>query len=184
MFDQGGITSRVHPGGNGPDHILPVAGVDVVITHHHELGIHELAQERPDPQHHPLGVARVTLLDGDHRHPVGAPLRRQIEVDDLGELLLQQRHEHLVQRQTQHRRLIGRTAGIGAVIDGILAHRHVGDGKDRELVHLVVVAGVVAIRAFRRHLARLQIAFQHDLGAGGHLQVTADGFYHLGTATA
>ena len=184
MLDQGGVPRRVHPGGDGPDHVLPVAGVDVVVADDHELGVHELAQEGPDPQHHPLGVARVALLDGHHRHPVGAPLRRQVEVHDLGELLLQQRHEHLVERHPEHRRLIGRTAGVGAVVDGILAHRHVGDGKDRELVHLVVVAGVIAIRPFGGHLARLQIAFQHDLGAGGHLQIAADGFYYLGAAAA
>ena len=42
-------------------------------THDDELGVHELAQEAPDPEHHPLGVARVLLLDADHRQPVGQP---------------------------------------------------------------------------------------------------------------
>ncbi len=182
MLDQGGVAGRVHPGGDGPDHVFPVAGVDVVVAHHHELGVHELAQEGPDPQHHPLGVARVALLDGHHRHPVGAALRRQVEVDDLGELLLQQRHEHLVERQPQHRRLIGRTTGVGAVIDGITTLGDVGDGEHGELVHLVVVTGVIPVRPFRCHLARLQITLQHDLGTGGYLQIAADGLDHLGTA--
>ena len=66
VLDQGGVPGRIHPGGDGPDHVLPVPGVDVVIADDHELGVHELAQEGPDPQHHPLGVARVTPVSYTH----------------------------------------------------------------------------------------------------------------------
>ena len=68
------------------------------------------------------------------------------------------------------------------MIDGIAPLGDVGDGEDRELVHFVVVAGVIAVRPFGGHLPRLQIAFQHDLGAGGHFQIAAQRLHHLGTA--
>ncbi len=32
------------------------------------FGIHELAQEAPDAEHHPFGVAGVLLLHAHHRH--------------------------------------------------------------------------------------------------------------------
>src|ERR1035437_7496274 len=64
---QQGVACRIHPSGDGPDHILPVADVDVVIDHHDEFGVHELAQKTPDAKHHPPGVAGVGLLDLHHR---------------------------------------------------------------------------------------------------------------------
>jgi hypothetical protein len=56
VVDQHGVAHRVHPGGDRPDHVLPVAGVDVVVDDDDELGVHELAQEAPDAEQHPLGV--------------------------------------------------------------------------------------------------------------------------------
>ena len=56
----------------------------------------------------------ILLLQRDDGEAVRAALGRQIEVDDLGKLLLQQRHEHFVQRDAQDRRLVGRLAGVGA----------------------------------------------------------------------
>jgi hypothetical protein len=100
---------------------LPVAGVHVVVGHDDELRVHELAQEGPDADHHALGVAGVLLAHADHGHAVGAALRGQVEVDDLRELLLQQRHEDLVQRHTEDRRLVRRASGVGAVVDRRLA---------------------------------------------------------------
>ena len=53
------------------------------------------------------------------RHAVAAALGRQVEVHDFGKLALQQRDEQLVQCQAQHGGLVGRFAGVGAVVDGI-----------------------------------------------------------------
>jgi hypothetical protein len=150
VLDHDRIPRRVHARGHGPDHVLPVAGVHVVVHHDDELGVHELAQERPDAQHHPLGVAGILLAHGDHRQPVGAALRRQVEVDDFGKLLLQDRHEHLVQRHAENRRFVRRPAGVGAVIDRLLAVGDAVDGEHREAIHFVVIAGVVAERSFQR----------------------------------
>src|SRR5665647_362102 len=88
-----GVACRIHPSGDGPDHILPVADVDVVIDHHDELGVHELAQKTPDSKHHPAGVAGVRLLDTHHRHAIAAAFGRQVEIDDLGVMALQQWHK-------------------------------------------------------------------------------------------
>jgi hypothetical protein len=57
LVDQRGVAHRVDAGGHGPDHFLPVADVDVVVGDDDELGVHELAQEAPQAEHHPLGVA-------------------------------------------------------------------------------------------------------------------------------
>ncbi len=123
--------------------------------------------------------------------PVAAALGRQVEVDDLGKLLLQDRHEHLVQRHAEHRRLVGRLAGVGGVVDRVAAVRQALDLEHREPVLLVVIAGVVAERAFERvqvaadapcsrtpcslapgeaRCGDRDVAFEHELGAGRHLQ--------------
>jgi hypothetical protein len=56
---------------------------------------------------------------------------------------------------------------------------------------LVVIAGVVAERAFRRMLVagrmiriRTQFALEHDFGTGRHVQIVADAFDQLGAAAA
>jgi hypothetical protein len=150
LVDQRGVAHRVHAGGDGPDHFLPVADVDVVVGDDDELGVHELAQEAPQAEHQPLGVAGVGLLDRDHRHAVAAAFGRQVEVDDLRKLLLQDRHEDLVQRHAQHGRLVGRLAGVGGVVDRVARCVSRSMLEHREPVLLVVVAGVVAEGAFQR----------------------------------
>ena len=125
-------------------------------------------------------MARVLLLHGHHRHPVGAALRRQIEINDFRELLLQDRHEDFVHRHAQHRRFVRRSAGVGAVVDRVAAVGDAVHGKHREALHFVVVAGVVAERPFVGVLAGLQMAFQHELGTGRHLQIGAQAFHQLG----
>ena len=98
---------------------------------------------------------------------------------------MQDGHEHLVQRHAQHRRLVNRLAGVGAVVNRLAAAGDAVDGEHRKPVLLVVITGVVAIRAFQRRqkafllfqrhamfthpgkarLDRGQPAFQHDFGA-------------------
>ena len=111
-------------------------------------------------------------------------LRRQIEVDDLGKLAREQRHEDFIERDTQHRGLIGRFARIGRVIDRIAAHGDALDGQDRITLDLVVVAGMVAKRAFKRIVARMDHTLEHDFGARWHAQVRSDAACHLGATAA
>ncbi len=129
-------------------------------------------------------MARILLLHGHHRHAVGTTFGRQIEVDDLRELLLQDRHEHLVQCHTENRRLIRRTSGVGAVVDRILAVGDALDGEHREAIHLVVVAGVIAVGSFVGHLTRMDMSLEDDLGVRRHLQLGADRLDQLGARAA
>ncbi|MDT4840308.1 hypothetical protein FQZ97_741270 [compost metagenome] len=129
-------------------------------------------------------MAGVLLLDGHHRQAIRAAFRRQVEVGDFRELLLQDRHEHFVERHAEHRRLIRWTAGVGAVVDRLLPAGDALDGKHREAVDFVVVAGVVAVRAFVGHLAGMDHPFEDDLGAGRHLQLAAARLDQLGAVAA
>jgi len=136
-------------------------------------------------------VTRVALADRHHRHAIAATFGRQVEVGDLGKLALQQRHEQLVHRHSQNRRLVGRLAGVSGVVDRLAAHRHAVDGEHRELGLLVVVARVVAERAFERVLVaarmirvRSDVPFHHDLRRGRHTQGAAERRRHLRTAAA
>src|SRR5690554_7375677 len=83
VVDHDRVPHGVHTGGDGPDHVFPVTGVDIVVGDDHELGVHELAQERPYPHHHPFGMARVLLFHGHYGHSIGAALRWQVEVPDV-----------------------------------------------------------------------------------------------------
>ena len=144
-------------------------------------------------------MARVGLADGDDGHAVAAALGRQVEVHDLGKLLLQQRHEHLVEGHAEHGRLVRWLAGVGGVVDRVAPVGDAVDAKDRKPVLLVVIAGVIAVGPLQgmqvatdlldRH-AMIAVAavargrggdvpLQHDLGPGGHLQLQA-ALAHLG----
>ncbi len=144
------IARRIDARRQRPDHVLPVADVHVVVGDDDHLGVHELAQKAPDAEHHALCVSGVLLLHRNDGEPVAAALRRQVEIADLRILPLQQRNEHFVQRHAEHRRLVGRLAGVRRVIDRIATQRDPLDREHRESLDLVVVPGMIAERAFRR----------------------------------
>src|SRR6185295_11391382 len=102
----------------------------------------------------------------------------------LGKLLLQQRHEHLVEREPKDRGLIGWAPGVGAVIDRLLTMRNALDREHGKLLDLVVVAGVIAKRALGRVLARTDEPFEHDFGVRRNLQVVAQALHELGATAA
>ena len=136
-------------------------------------------------------MPRVRLFNLNHRHAVTAGFRWQIKICDLGKLALQQGNEQLIQGHAQHRGFIWRFAGVGAVVDRIAAHGDAIDGEHRKLGHLVVVTGVVAIRALHRMLPSagvrsigLNMAFEHNFSARWHLQRHAQSRRDLCTSTA
>ena len=155
IFNQYGIAYRVHAGGHGPDHFLPVAGVDVLVDHNDEFCVHELTQNAPEPEHDPFGVSGVLFADGDDSQSVAAPFRGQVEVNDFRQLAFKQRYKNLIQGDTQHGRFVGGLAGVGAVVRGVAAHGDALDGEDREPVLFVVIAGMIAVRAFQGHFVRV-----------------------------
>ena len=89
-------------------------------------------------------MSRVLLAHADHGQAVGTALGRQIEVHDLGELLLQQRHENLVEGDAEDGRFIRGAPGVGAVINRRFAAADGGHGEHGEAFDFVVVTGVVA----------------------------------------
>ena len=54
------------------------------------------------------------------------------------------------------------------------------NGKHREFIHLVVIAGVVAKRAFVCQIVSFNHPFQHNFRAGRYLQIIGQALYHLG----
>ncbi len=129
-------------------------------------------------------MTRVLFLHAHHRHAVGAAFRRQVEIDDFRKLLLQNRHKDFVQRHTENGRLIRRAAGVGTVVNRVFAVGNALDGKYRELIDLVVIAGVVTEWPLWCHLARMNHSFEYDFSRGRYQQVVADTFYQLGLAVA
>ena len=104
---------------------------------------------------------------------------------------MQQRNEQLVERHAQHSRFIGRFAGVGGVVDRILAQRDAVHREHRELGAFVVVAGVVAVRPFERMLPAagvcgigVDMAFEHDFGVCRDGERYAQRGRHLGARTA
>src|SRR5579859_3611592 len=68
---------------------------------------------------YPPRIPRIRFLHRHHGDAVAAAFGRQLEIDDLGELLGQQWNEHLVQRFAQHGWFIWRMAGEVQEIDRI-----------------------------------------------------------------
>ena len=124
-------------------------------------------------------MAGVLFFDADYSQPVGAAFGWQVEIDDFRELLLQQGNENLVQGYAQHGWLIRWFAGVGAVVDGMATHRDALDGEHGKGGLFVVIAGMVAIRAFERGFSRMDHAFEHDLAGGWNLQIAAKTLHEL-----
>ncbi len=66
------------------------------------------------------------------------------------------------------------------MVDRLDTVRDALDGEHREAVDFVVIAGVVAVRPFVGHLARVNHTLKHDLGAGRNLQIAATALDQLG----
>ncbi len=115
-------------------------------------------------------MAGIGFLDAHHRDAIGASFRRQPEIHDLGELLLQQRNEHFIQRLAQNAGLIRRPPGEGRKINRIAPHRDRGDVEHGKLLDRIVIARVVAIRAFIAIIGKRNLALDHDFGFRGHFQ--------------
>ncbi len=125
-------------------------------------------------------MSRVLLAHAHHRNPVRTAFRRQIEIHDFRKLLCEQRDEYFVQRHAEDRRLVGRLAGVGAVIDRIAAHGDTIDRQHRKRFLLVVIAGVIAERAFGRRVSWMDASFQDDLRRSGYLQIGTDALGKFG----
>ncbi len=129
-------------------------------------------------------MAGIGLPHADDRDAIAAPLGRQPEIDDLRELLLEERDENLVQRLAQHGRLVRRAAREGRKVNRIAAHGDRRDGEDREFLDGIIIACVVAVGPFVGVFFQRHMAFQHDLGFGGDFQRHGPAIDQLGLPPA
>ena len=58
------------------------------------------------------------------------------------------------------------------------------EGEDRETVDLVVVAGMIAERAFQGGIIGMDVSLQHDLRPCRYLEIIADAGGNLGATAA
>ena len=126
----------------------------------------------------------VLFFHAHHRHSIRAAFRRKVEIDDLGKLLLQDWDEHLVECDPQYGRFIGRSTGIGAVIDRRRPGSDPINGKYGKCLDLVVVASVVSEWTFWCFITGLYGTFEHHFRTGRNFEVGADTVNQLGFGTS
>ena len=164
------VARRVHARRHGPHHVAPGTDIDVRVDRDEDLGHGELRQQRPEAHHRAPRLAGVALVDGQHRDAVGAGFGREPNVEDFGKLLPEQRLENVEHGIADDRWLVGGAAGERGQIHARLADAHVLQAEYRERLGRIVIAGVVAERAFHRGFRGRDGAFEHDLRAGRHMQ--------------
>ena len=129
-------------------------------------------------------MARIGLLHRDHSDPIATALGRQPKIDDLGELLAQERDKDLVQGLAQHARLVWGAPRKGGQIDRLAPHGDGADLKDRERLDRIIIAGMVAVRALVGIVIEQHMTLNDDLGLGGDHQGHGLGRDQLGLGPA
>ena len=103
----------------------------------------------------------------------------EVVVDDLGDDHLQQRKKdpfgRLAQPRVFHRRLADDRRGV----DRVAAVGHALHVEGRITIREAVDAGVVAERSFDAQIGVVDVAFEHELGVGRHLEVDGAAAYQL-----
>ena len=140
-------------------------------------------------------MPRVLFADGNDGEPIAATLRRQIKVNDFGELSAQDRYKDFIERNPEDGWLIRRFTGVGGVVDWVATHGDTVYGEDGEPIFFVVVASVIAKGSLeckfvvrgrwrvdaRRHnwldcarvCAGKQMTFKHDFCGCRHRELAA-----------
>ena len=119
-------------------------------------------------------MARIGLVNGNHRQLVAEGFHRKEEIGDLGNLLTQDRRINPVQGDGQHRLLLRWTAAEGGEEHRIASLRHAVEPHKRGVLHAAVKTHVVAKRTIRADFPGGDRSFQHHFAVAGNLQI--DGF--------
>ena len=160
------VTSRARVHAGGDHHILPVAGVDVVIHHGHQLvymnwrryGLH---------RHHHRRHGRERLLHAlCHGDAVEQPSGGSPEIREL--LLIRAPKTSFSACSTDDSVRRPRRTWKDRWDSAHVDRRHY---REDEVLHRIVIAGVVAIRPFVAIVDRRELV-DHDLGR--HLEQLAD----------
>src|SRR3954469_24784814 len=158
--------------------LLVVVDVDVLVDD--DDAFREAEHPEPPERVHDLRrVARELLADRDEAAVVEDAGDRQVVVDDLGQGRAHGGQEDPLRRLAEPGVLLRRLAHHDGGVDRVAPHRHGSDVEDRERLGGGVVAGVVAERPLLADLVLLDVALEHDLGAGGHLDADADALDEL-----
>src|SRR3954469_8013177 len=158
--------------------LLVVVDVDVLVEDDDAFRKAE-HPEPPERVHDLRRVARELLADRDEAAVVEDAGDRQVVVDDLGQGRAHGGQETPLRRLAEPGVLLRRLAHHDGGVDRVAPHRHGSDVEDRERLGGGVVAGVVAERPLLADLVLLDVALEHDLGAGGHLDADADALDEL-----
>ncbi len=129
-------------------------------------------------------MAGVLFLHRHHSHAIGAAFRRQIKIHNLRKLFLQNGHEYFVKRDAENSGFIRRAAGVGAVINGFATMRNFFYREYREMIHFIVITGVVAKRSFRCNIVGSDVALKDKFCRGRDLQIIAQAFHHFSFVAA
>ena len=102
-----------------------------------------------------------------------------MHIDDLGKRLAEHWKKNSFARQPEVIVLHRRRTDDRCQVRRVLSMREAGQVENRIVVGLRVEAGVVAERTFAASLARLDVAFEHDVRARRDFEVDADAFDDL-----
>ena len=156
-----------------PPDLLLVLYIDMGVHHNDHFGEHHLPHP-PDSLHNLFRLLRVRLLYGNHRAVMKNAGQRQINIDDLGNHLLQERQENALRRFGDITVFHRRPAHDGRRVNRIFAMRNTGNVKHRIVVGQRVVTGMIAERPFPAALVDVDVPLQHDLARRRDLDV--DGY--------
>src|SRR3954453_17542701 len=177
-FRENHVALRVDVRAGVEEHLLVVVDVDVLVED--DDAFREAEHPEPPERVHDLRrVARELLADRDEAAVVEDASDRQVVVDDLGQRRAHGGQEDPLRRLAEPGVLLRRLADHDGGVDRVAPHRHGSDVEDRERLGGGVVAGVVAERPLLADLVLLDVALEHDLGAGGHLDADADALDEL-----
>ena len=131
------IPGRLHPGGNGPLHVVGIEDVDVFIHHDH---VFQRAVPAERGLRGPATVVGTALADLHHGMKPRGPARRDVNVFHVGHLfhrgvdarLFGHAHEQFVLQLAGQQAMIERAPPVGDGVDlddGLLAHDVAGLGE-------------------------------------------------------
>src|SRR5690606_1715013 len=94
-----------------------------------------------------------------------------VQIDDLGQLALNDRQEQLLDRHAQIKIPHRWTSNDGRNVNWIAPMRYRLQVKHGVLIRQRIESGMIAERPFQASLAGLDISLKHDLAFGGNLQI-------------
>ena len=176
--DNGAVALRIGIGAEAEEHFAGVVHVAIFVHHDDVFAEHHLPHA-PEAVHHLEGLIGILLPDADEDQIVENTLRRKRHVHHFRKIHFEDGQENPHARVAHVKIFHRRDADDGGRINGVAAMRDRGQMKDRIILDRGVITGVIAERSFRPHLARLDIAFEDEIGIGRNFEVDRFAFHQL-----